>query len=79
MSVRSLPREDECNSDYTYKAGPKKEVVLMGTNSLTNFLTSIQGHIGILNTMVGVLEKRVTVLTVRSLPSVSLVILTDNF
>jgi hypothetical protein len=66
MSVRSLPREDECNSDYTCKAGPRKEVILMGTNSFTDFLTSIQGHIGILNTTVGVLEKRVTALTVRS-------------
>ncbi|KAK0190382.1 hypothetical protein F5146DRAFT_1137223 [Armillaria mellea] len=59
-------REDERTSGYTYKAGPKKEVVLMGTKALTNFLRSIQGHIGILNNRVGVLEKRVTTLTARS-------------
>ena len=66
MSVRSLPREEGHNFDYTYKAGPKKEVVLMGTKAFTNFLISIQGHIGILNNTVGVLEKRVMVLTARS-------------
>ena len=38
----------------------------MGTKAFTNFLISIQGHIGTLNTTVGVLEKRVTVLTARS-------------
>ena len=65
-SVRSFPREDERNFDYTYKAGPKKEVVLMGTRAFTNFLISIQGHIGTLNNTVGVLEKRVTTLTARS-------------
>src|SRR6267142_3714882 len=65
-SVRSFPREDECNFDYTYKARPKKEVVLMGTKAFTNFLISIQGHIGTLNNTVGVLEKRVTSLTARS-------------
>ena len=42
----------------------------MGTDSFANFLTSIQGHIGILNTTVGVLEKRVTTLTARSEGSV---------
>jgi hypothetical protein len=48
-SVRSFPREDERSFDYTYKAGPKKEVVLMGTKAFTNFLISIQGHIGTWN------------------------------
>jgi hypothetical protein len=65
MSVRSFPREDECNSDYTYKAGPKKEVVLMGTKA---FITSSHPsrpyrppeHHG------WRLGKWVTVLTVRS-------------
>ena len=65
-SVCSFPREHERNFDYTYKAGPKKEVVLIGTKAFTNFLISIQGHIGTLNNTVGVLEKWVTVLTVRS-------------
>jgi hypothetical protein len=59
-------RENEHNFDYTYKAGPKKEVALMGTNAFTNFLISIQGHISTMNIMVDVLEKWVTVLTVRS-------------
>jgi hypothetical protein len=38
----------------------------MGTKAFTNFLISIQGHIGTLNNTVGVLEKRVTVLKARS-------------
>ena len=38
----------------------------MGTKAFTNFLISIQGHIGILNNTVDVLEKRVTTLTARS-------------
>jgi len=58
--------EHERNFDYTYKAGPKKKVVLMGTRAFANFLTSIQGHIGTLNTSVGILEKRATALTARS-------------
>ena len=38
----------------------------MGTKAFTDFLISIQGHIGTLNNTVGVLEKRVTALTARS-------------
>jgi hypothetical protein len=38
----------------------------MGTKAFTYFLISIQGHIGTLNNRVGILEKRVTVLTARS-------------
>jgi hypothetical protein len=52
--------------DYTYKAGPKKEVVLMGNKAFISFLISIQGHIGTLNNVVVVLEKQVTTLTARS-------------
>jgi hypothetical protein len=37
----------------------------MGTRAFTNFLISIQSHIGPLNTTVGVWEKRVTALTAR--------------
>jgi hypothetical protein len=48
------------------KAGPKKEVVLMGTEAFSNFLKSIQGHIGGLNYRINVREKRVTVLRARS-------------
>ncbi|OAX31557.1 hypothetical protein K503DRAFT_74641 [Rhizopogon vinicolor AM-OR11-026] len=58
--------EDKGNNPYSYIAGPKREVVLMGTKAFTNFLISIQGHIGILNITVGILEKRVTALTARS-------------
>jgi hypothetical protein len=54
-SVHSFLREHESNLDYTYIAGAKK-VVLMGTKAFTNFLISIQGHIGILNNTVGILE-----------------------
>jgi len=42
-----FPREDERDSDHTYKAGPKKKVVLMGTRAFANFLTSIQGILAI--------------------------------
>ena len=66
MPVRSFPREDGRNSDYTYKAGPKKKVVLMGTKAFTNFLISIQDHIETLNITVDLLEKQVTMLAARS-------------
>lgn len=59
-SVRSFPREDERNSDYTYLAGPKKEVVLVGNRAFDDFLASIQAKIGNLNKTVTVLEKRAT-------------------
>ena len=58
MQVCSFPREDERNSDYTYLAGPKKEVVLMGNRAFNYFLASIQAKIGNLNNTVTVLEKR---------------------
>ncbi|OJA16892.1 hypothetical protein AZE42_13336, partial [Rhizopogon vesiculosus] len=58
--------EDEGNNPYSYVAGPKKEVVLMGIGAFTNFLISIQGHIGTLNFTVGFLEKQITALTARS-------------
>jgi hypothetical protein len=62
-SVRSFPREDERDFDYTYKAGPKKKVVLMGTKAFGDFLISIQGHLGTLNSTVEAWENQVTVLT----------------
>jgi hypothetical protein len=37
----------------------------MGTKAFTNFLISIQGHIGYLHVTVGVLQKRMTALTAR--------------
>src|SRR5258705_3206488 len=54
-----FPREDEHDSDHTYKAGPKKKVVLMGTRAFANFLTSIQGHIGNLISTVSALERHI--------------------
>jgi hypothetical protein len=62
MSVCLFPREDECNCDYTYIAGPKKKVILMGTKAHKDFLASIQTNIDTLINTVSVLEKRVTVL-----------------
>src|SRR5258705_2396222 len=61
-----FPREDERDSDHTYKAGPKKKVVLMGTRAFANFLTSIQGHIGILITRVSILERYIMTFMARS-------------
>src|SRR5271170_5408671 len=60
--VRSFPREDERNSDYTYLAGPKKEVVLMGNRAFDGFLASIQAKIGNLIKTITVFEKRVVTL-----------------
>jgi hypothetical protein len=37
----------------------------MGTKAFNDFLISIQGHIGTLNTTVGILEKQLAMLTVR--------------
>ena len=59
-SVRSFPGEDERNSDYTYLAGPKKEVVLMGNRAFDDLLASIQAKIGNLNNT-AVLETRCVV------------------
>ncbi|KZP21618.1 hypothetical protein FIBSPDRAFT_891079 [Athelia psychrophila] len=41
--------DEEHNSDYTYLAGPKKKVVLMGNRAFNNFLASIQAKISNLN------------------------------
>src|SRR6266550_2798669 len=57
-SVCLFPREDERNSDYTYLAGPKKKVVLMGNRAFDYFLASIQAKIGNLNNTITVLDKR---------------------
>jgi hypothetical protein len=61
--VRSFPREDECDFDYTYKAGHKKEVVLMGARAFSDLLISTQGRIGTMNTTVTLLEKEIQALT----------------
>ncbi|KAF8273832.1 hypothetical protein EI94DRAFT_1769038 [Lactarius quietus] len=49
------------DSDYTYIAGSKKKVVLMGNKAFDNFLATIQAHIGYLNNTVIVLKKQVVV------------------
>lgn len=53
---------EEGNDSYSYVAGPKKEVVLMGNKAFNDFLESIQGNIGTLNNTVSILQKRVTAL-----------------
>ncbi|KAH9004279.1 hypothetical protein EDB86DRAFT_2887796 [Lactarius hatsudake] len=58
--------DDEGNNPYSYIAGPKKEVVLMGTDAFTKFLKYIQNHVGTLNAAVSIFETQVTVLTERS-------------
>lgn len=54
--VHSFPQGDECNSDYTYLARPKKEVIVMGNRAFNNFLASIQAKITNLNNTI-ILEK----------------------
>ena len=61
-----LFHDDEGNNDYTYKTGPKKEVVLMGTRAFEALLTSTQGYIGTLNETVLVLETQVRASMARS-------------
>ncbi|KAI6007528.1 hypothetical protein F5J12DRAFT_828698 [Pisolithus orientalis] len=58
--------ENEGNNAYSYVAGPKKEVVLMGSKDFNDFLASIQDHIDIMNHTVGILERRATTLTARA-------------
>ena len=61
-----FPQEDECDFDFCYKAGPKKEVVLMGTATFHRLLESLQDRIGNLNTSVDVLKKQIVTYTTRS-------------
>jgi hypothetical protein len=56
--VRSFPREDERDFDYTYLAGPEKQVVVMGTQACDDLLESIQASIGTLKGTISVLEKQ---------------------
>ncbi|KAF8344369.1 hypothetical protein F5887DRAFT_1134608 [Amanita rubescens] len=58
--------EDEGNNPYSYVAGPKKEVVLMGTKTFTNFIVSIQRHINDMNITVKYLERVTASLTAKS-------------
>jgi hypothetical protein len=52
-----FPQEDEHNPDYTYLAGPKKKVVLMGNRAFDDFLASIHAKIRDLNNTVTILER----------------------
>ncbi|KAF8916897.1 hypothetical protein CPB85DRAFT_1288524 [Mucidula mucida] len=62
-----FPHTVQRNSDhYTYTAGRKKEVVLMGTKAFANFLVSIKGHIGTMISTVGILERQVKTSTADS-------------
>ncbi|CAE6532659.1 unnamed protein product [Rhizoctonia solani] len=54
------------NSHYSYNGGPKKEVVLMGTNAFDDFLTSIQLRISTLNVSVAALRKRIATFKKRA-------------
>jgi hypothetical protein len=65
-SVRPFSKEHKYNSDHTYKAAPKKEVVLMGTKDYKKLLLSIQGRINTLNNTLDVLQIQDAVLTERS-------------
>ncbi|KAI5987346.1 hypothetical protein F5J12DRAFT_728538 [Pisolithus orientalis] len=58
--------ENEGNNAYSYVAGPKKEVVLMGSKDFNDFLASIQDHFDIMHHTVGILERRATTLTARA-------------
>nr|VWO98516.1 Beta-glucosidase (EC [Ganoderma boninense] len=56
---------NEGNDSYTYIAGPKKEVVLMGRRAFTDFLTSVQHRIEVLNQVVTSLESQARTITER--------------
>ncbi|CAE6413398.1 unnamed protein product [Rhizoctonia solani] len=58
--------EDQGNELHSYNSGPKKKVVLMGTEAFAYFLTSIKGHIGTQNYKISTLEEQVATLMARS-------------
>ncbi|KAH9956851.1 hypothetical protein BC827DRAFT_1228401 [Russula dissimulans] len=60
-----FPR-DEGNDEYIYKAGPRKDVVLMGTAAFVSFVEKIQAHITNLKRTVEIWERRVVRLTPTS-------------
>ncbi|PIL29195.1 hypothetical protein GSI_09244 [Ganoderma sinense ZZ0214-1] len=57
--------DDEGNDSYTYIGGPKKEVVLMGGRAFTDFLTSTQHRIEVLNLVLTSLESQARTTTRR--------------
>ncbi|CUA69287.1 hypothetical protein RSOLAG22IIIB_08413 [Rhizoctonia solani] len=59
VTPRHVLFSEKDNSHYSYNGGPKKRVVLMGTNAFDDFLASIQDRISRLNITVTILRKRV--------------------
>ncbi|CAE6530617.1 unnamed protein product [Rhizoctonia solani] len=54
------------NAEYRYNASrPKKDVVLMGNPAFTNYLVSIQAHIGTLLETVESIDRKINTLTIR--------------
>lgn len=58
-----LFKDNEANVEYKYTAGPKKEVVVMGSNAFTDHLAFLQGTIGTLLDTAKYLETRIKLLT----------------
>lgn len=67
VTVRhNLFRPEAGNAEYRYHgSGPKKDVVLMGSPAFTNYLVSIQAHIGMLLETVKPIERNINTLTIR--------------
>ena len=60
--------EDEDKFDYTYNPSePRKEVLLMGTKAWSNYLDSVQIHIGNLGTAVEIYSKSIRWLKERAM------------
>ncbi|KAG5725939.1 hypothetical protein E4T56_gene5313, partial [Termitomyces sp. T112] len=55
--------DEEGNKSYSYVAGPRKKVVLMGDKAFADFLASTQARIAILKNTVTVLGKQVAMYT----------------
>ncbi|KEP49280.1 hypothetical protein V565_103710 [Rhizoctonia solani 123E] len=59
-------RPEASNAEYRYNASrPKKDVVLMGNPAFTNYLVSIQAHIGTLLETVESINRKINTLTIR--------------
>ncbi|KIJ11038.1 hypothetical protein PAXINDRAFT_101831, partial [Paxillus involutus ATCC 200175] len=59
-------RPEASNAEYRYHgSGPKKDVVLMGNPAFTNYLVSIQAHIGTFLETVESIERKISTLTIR--------------
>ena len=62
--VRPFARENGRNSDYSYLAAPKKDVILMGTKAFKDLLKFIQAEIGCLKNTVTFLNRSIELLPV---------------